>query len=133
MISLYVLLALFAAFIFSIVLAFIFCSEGSVNAVIMCAILLLAWFFIVSVNNAEVNMRIDAIHNTYDNLMLYYETVEASTNEYMRFDYHEKVIEYNSAYDFNLAESENVWFGWLYPSGWDNGLNYIDFQLHGDE
>lgn len=133
MISLYVLLALFAAFIFSIVLAFIFRSEGSVNAVIMCAILLLVWFFIVSVNNAEVNMRIDAIHNTYDNLMLYYETVEASTNEYMRFDYHEKVIEYNSAYDFNLAESENVWFGWLYPSGWDNGLNHIDFQLHGDE
>lgn len=133
MISFYVLLALLAAFLFSIVLAFIFRSEGSLNAVILCAIFLLAWFLVVSGSNSTINTRIDAIHSTYNNLMLYYETVETSTNEYMRFDYYEKVAEYNSIYDFNLAESEDAWFGWLYPSGWDNGLNYIDFQLHGDE
>ena len=126
MISFYVLLALFAAFLFSIVLAFIFRSEGSLNAVILCAILLLLWFMLVSASSSTINARIGEIHDTYD-------TVETSTNEYIRFDYYEKVVEYNSAYDFNLAENEGAWFGWLYPSGWDDGLDYIDFQLHDNE
>ena len=133
MLSLYALIAAFAIFVIS-ALIFTFATKDSkgLNAMIISAIFLLFTFIAVAGANSDVNARISAMHDTYDNLMLYYETVEASTNEYVRFDYHKKVEEYNAAYDFNLAESENAVFGWLYLDGWDSGLDYIDFQLHGD-
>lgn len=137
MLSLYMLIVAFVIFIVAILFA---CTSKStskkskgVDVVIISGAFLLSIFIAVGIANSDVNARISAMYDTYDNLMLYRETVEASTNEYVRFDYHEKVEEYNAAYDFNLAESEGAVFGWLYLDGWDSGLDYIDFQLHGDE
>ncbi|MBO5730174.1 MAG: hypothetical protein J6R67_03160 [Treponema sp.] len=133
MLSLYALIAVFAIFVISIIFTLATKNSKGLEAVIISAVFLLFTFYVVAIANSSVNDRISAMHDTYDNLMLYHETVEASTNEYVRFDYHEKVEEYNAAYDFNLAESEGAVFGWLYLDGWDSGLDYIDFQLHGDE
>lgn len=137
MLSLYMLIVAFVVFIVAILFA---CTAKStskkskgIDAVIISAFFLASIFFPVAVANLGVNARISAMYDTYDNLMLYHETVETSTNEFVRFDYHEKVEEYNAAYDFNLAESEGAVFGWLYPTDWDSGLDYIDFPLHGDE
>lgn len=133
MISLYMLIAAFAIFVILIIFTLATKSPKGLDAVIISAAFLLFTFFAIAIVNSGVDARISAMYDTYDNLMLYHETVEASTNEYVRFDYHEKVEEYNAAYDFNLAESEGAVFGWLYLPGWDDGLDYIDFQLRGDE
>lgn len=133
MISLYALIAALAIFVILIIFTLATKSPKGLNGVIISACFLLFIFVVVTVANSDVNARISAMYDIYDNLMLYHETVETSTNEYVRFDYHKKVEEYNAAYDFNLAESEGAVFGWLYLPGWDSGLDYIDFQLHGDE
>lgn len=137
MISLYMLIAAFVVFIVAILFT---CTAKSlskqskgIGAVIVSGFFLLFTFMTIAIANSDVNARISAMYDTYNNLMLYHETVETSTNEFVRFDYHEKVEEYNAAYDFNLAESEGAVFGWLYLDDWDSGLDYIDFQLHGDE
>ena len=137
MISLYMLIAAFVVFIVAILFA---CTAKSlskqskgIGAVIVSGFFLLFTFITIAIANSDVNARISAMYDTYNNLMLYHETVETSTNEFVRFDYHEKVEEYNAVYDFNLAESEGAVFGWLYLDGWDSGLDHIDFQLHGDE
>lgn len=133
MISLYMLIAAFAIFVVLLIFTLATKSSKGIDAVIISAAFLLFTFMTIAIANSEVNARISAMYDTYDNLMLYHETVETSTNEYVRFDYHEKIEEYNAAYDFNLAESEDAVFGWLYLDGWDSGLDYIDFQLHSDE
>lgn len=133
MLSLYMLIVIFVIFVISVIFTLWTQDSEGLEAVIISAVFLLFTFFVIATVNSSVNARISAMHDTYDNLMLYHETVETSTNEYVRFDYHEKVEEYNAAYDFNLAESEGAVFGWLYLDGWDSGLDYIDFQLHGDE
>ena len=133
MLSLYMLIITFAIFVISIIFTLATKSSKGLEAVIISAVFLLFTFFVVATVNSEVEARISAMYDTYDNLMLYHETVETSTNEYVRFDYHKKVEEYNAAYDFNLAASEGAVFGWLYLDDWDSGLDYIDFQLHGDE
>ena len=69
---------------------------------------------------------------TYNDLILYQTTVEHSTNEYVRYDYYDKVTAYNEAFaDYGIA-SQDKWLGSLYPADWDEGIAIIDFQLHGD-
>ena len=133
MLSFFALISVFAIFVILIIFTLATKSSKGLDGVIIDGMLLLFTFVAVAIANSDVNARISYMYDTYDNLMLYHETVEASTNEYVRFDYHEKVEAYNAAYDFNLAESEDAVFGWLYPTGWDSGLDYIDFQLHGDD
>ena len=133
MISLYMLIAAFAIFVVLIIFTLATRSSKGLDGVIISGFFLFFTFITIAIANSDVNARISAMYDTYDNLMLYHETVETSTNEFVRFDYHEKVEEYNAAYDFNLAESEGAVFGWLYLDDWDSGLDYIDFQLHGDE
>lgn len=131
MISLYMLIAAFVIFVIAFLVTCI--SRKNYNALVISGAFLFATFITVVTAASVANDRISAMHETYDNLMLYYETVETSTNEYVRFDYYEKVAEYNSAYDFNLTQEEGPLFGWLYPADWDDNLGHIDFQLHGDE
>lgn len=133
MLSLYMLIIAFIVFVIAIIFAGGSKNSKNAGAVIISGAFLLFIFVVVVIANSDINTRISAMHSTYDNLMLYREIVEDSTNEYVRFDYYEKVEGYNAAYDFNLAESEDTMFGWLYNDGWDSGIDYIDFQLHGDD
>ena len=69
----------------------------------------------------------------YTDLMLYYNTVDNSTNEYVRYNYFNKVQEYNEWYT-NLASYEtDIFCGNLVHDSWLAGCGLIDFQLHGDE
>lgn len=69
----------------------------------------------------------------YNDLMLYYNTVNNSTNEYVRYDYFEKVEAYNARYA-DLEADSNSWFSAAYfPEDWNADFGPIDFQLHGDE
>lgn len=72
------------------------------------------------------------LHADYNDLMLYYNTVNYSTNEYVRYDYYDKVMAYNRDFERYQKEATNIWLGGLYPKEWDYGIGLIDFQLHGD-
>lgn len=68
----------------------------------------------------------------YDDLILYYNTVVYSDNEYVRYDYFNKVKAYNENYEAIIRASESKWTGWFYPAEDIAKLNTIDFTLHGD-
>ena len=94
------------------------------------ASLLLSGFAIVF--GGIVSNTADELAATYHDLVLYQTTVEHSTNEYVRYDYYDKVVKYNEAFADYVIASQSKWLGGLYPTDWDEGIALIDFQLHGD-
>jgi hypothetical protein len=68
----------------------------------------------------------------YNELMIYKQTVEQSTNEYVRWNYYDKVLDWNEYYEENANPAESFWFG-PYQHDVFEGTALIDFQLHGDE
>lgn len=99
-------------------------------AIGLAASLLLSGFAIVF--GGIVGNTADELAATYHDLVLYQTTVEHSTNEYVRYDYYDKVVEYNEAYADYMIAAQGKWLGGLYPANWDEGIAIIDFQLHGD-
>lgn len=69
----------------------------------------------------------------YEDLMLYYTTVNNSTNEYVRYNYYDKIQNYNEHYIKLVAYEGDFWIGNLIHESWLDGCGLIDFQLHGDE
>lgn len=70
----------------------------------------------------------------YEELMIYKYTVEQSTNEYLRWNYYEKIEDWNRRYESNREKIENpsFWFS-CYEHDLFAGTSYIEFELHGDE
>ena len=68
----------------------------------------------------------------YDDLMLYYTTVDNSANEYVRYNYYDKVQDYNKFYTRLAGYESDFWIGNLVHESWLDGCDLIDFQLHGD-
>lgn len=70
----------------------------------------------------------------YEELMIYKHTVEESSNEYLRWNYYEKVEEWNRRYDANEETKQNpsFWFS-CYQYDYFVGTERIDFELRGDE
>ncbi len=81
---------------------------------------------------AGARSDLQSVAERYDDLMLYYNTVVYSDNEYVRYDYFNKVKSYNEDYDAIIRASESKWTGWFYPAEEIAKLNPIDFTLHGD-
>lgn len=82
--------------------------------------------------NAGAKSDLQHVTERYDDLMLYYNTIVYSENEYVRYDYFDKVNAYNEAYDTIIAASESKWTGWFYPAEQVAKIQPIDFTLHGD-
>lgn len=82
--------------------------------------------------SAGARSDLQSVAERYDDLMLYYNTVVYSDNEYVRYDYFNKVKTYNEDYDAIIRASESKWTGWFYPAEEIAKLNPIDFTLHGD-
>lgn len=76
----------------------------------------------------------DRLHNQeeYSQLKLYQYTVENSTNEYLRYDYYERVQEWNERYETIKENESDPWLSWFYFDPME-GCGPIDFVLHGDE
>ena len=81
---------------------------------------------------AGARSDLQSVAERYDDLMLYYNTVVYSDNEYVRYDYFNKVKAYNEDYEAIIRASESKWTGWFYPAEDIAKLNTIDFTLHGD-
>ena len=84
-----------------------------------------------SIHDAHLQAT-NKLQAAYDGLMLYYDLVDNSTNEYVRYDYYDRVMEYNADYEHHMENDDNIWTGWLYPSDWQLDMSRIDFRLHGD-
>lgn len=68
----------------------------------------------------------------YRQLILYQHTVENSTNEYLRFDYYNRVQEWNERYNEIKEMEVDPWVSWFYFDLMEN-CGPVDFVLHGDE
>ena len=91
---------------------------------------LIIGFWILSACLAPVALA--ANQERYDELMIDKQTVEQSTNEYVRWNYYGKVLDWNEHYEDNANFTESFWFG-PYQHDVFEGTALIDFQLHGDE
>ena len=91
---------------------------------------LIIGFWILTIFLAPVALA--ANQERYNELMIYKQTVEQSTNEYVRWNYYDKVLDWNEHYEENANPAESFWFG-PYQHDVLEGTALIDFLLHGDE
>lgn len=82
---------------------------------------------------ASANASVSRLETEYDNLMLYYNTVSNSPNEYVRFDFYNRVNEFNANYEDIVERSKSIWVGAFFDKDWSNEIAPIVFELHGDE
>ena len=74
---------------------------------------------------------INEIQSTYTDLTLYQPLVEDTSNEYIRYDFYDKVTAYNEMYNTMESNAANDWFGALVNKNWNENCTNIDFFLHG--
>ncbi len=73
--------------------------------------------------------NVESLKINYKDLTLYNTTISNTTNEYVRFDYYNRVIDYNTSLEQNEKMSSGKWLGWLYPEDWNSEISFVDFQL----
>lgn len=72
---------------------------------------------------------INALKAESDHITLYYNIVNESDNEYVRFDFYQRVKDYNIRYTNLQNNTKSVWIGAFYPKDWDSEISLIDFML----
>ena len=72
---------------------------------------------------------INALKAESEHISLYYNIVNESDNEYVRFDFYQRVKDYNVRYTNLQNNTKSVWIGAFYPEGWDSEIGLIDFML----
>ena len=92
-------------------------------------------FAIVSASAAidvvVVDGLVDQANAEYDNLMIYYDMVNETDNEYIRYHYYSDVRVYNNKVE-NLKNRPNGFTGPLIKKEKVETLQYIDFTLKGE-
>jgi hypothetical protein len=83
--------------------------------------------------SATTSASVSRLETEYDNIMLYYNTVSNSPNEYVRFDFYNRVNEFNANYENVVEQSKSSWIGAFFDKDWSNRIAPIVFELHGDE
>lgn len=101
-----------------------------ITVMVIAGLTLIPWVTIA----ASVDDIVEDNVAEYEELMIYKHTVEESSNEYLRWNYYEKVEQWNERYEANeeLKQNPSFWFS-CYQYDYFVGTSYIDFQLHGDE
>lgn len=136
MIFAYVLLATLICTAAAIICTAVFGLQKNKTMCRVCAVCLLlcvTGMSIFGIGLACTNSDANKAVAQYEDLMLYYNTVNHSSNEYVRYDYYNKVQAYNTFYQNLIEATEDPMFGCLYPKNWYVNISSIDFQLHGDE
>ena len=86
---------------------------------------------VIGVANGVCRSTVKDLAVDYETLVLYQPIVEACSNEYVRFDFYERVNDYNRMYADAAKQSENPWLNAFFPKDWTATIFPIDFQLHG--
>ena len=98
-------------------------------------IIAIAIFAVTAVFGYNKNRILKVIFRTalsvHADLTLYQPLVEETTNEYVRYDFYDKVNDFNERYEQMEKISENNWVGGLVRKDWSATMGPIDFYLHG--
>lgn len=78
-------------------------------------------------NDSILNLKAEAA-----DIELYYITIQNCDNEYVRFDFYQRVQDYNELYNYYLDLCDSPWIGAYYPDDWTDEISQIEFALHGD-
>lgn len=70
------------------------------------------------------------LKNESADIQLYYNTIVYSDNEYVRYNFYDRVKEYNHFYAAYQEAIENPWTSWLYDETVLTECAPIDFTLH---
>lgn len=73
---------------------------------------------------------VNDLREEHDALMLYHDTIDQCYNEYVRFDFYQRVMDYNEYYAAVQKDSNSLWIGEFYPKGWDTEILPIEFLLN---
>lgn len=104
-------------------------AKGVMSSAVIVAVIALVLIIAFS---AGAKSDIEGLTARYNDLMLYYNTVVYSDNEYVRYDYYDKVNVYNDWYERTIKSSESKWSGWFYSDEDLARIHPINFTLHGD-
>lgn len=73
---------------------------------------------------------VNDLREEHDALMLYHDTIDQCYNEYVRFDFYQRVMDYNEYYAAVQKDSNSLWIGEFYPKDWDTEILPIEFLLN---
>lgn len=81
-----------------------------------------------------LNMRnkFASLQNEYNNLMVYYDIVNSSTDEVVRYNYYTNVLNYNEQCRQLQEDNKNFWIGCFMTDEEMDTLPAIDFYLRQD-
>ena len=103
---------------------------GGLNKVIVAALVIACAFGILSgIMYAACQGQVDNLKDEANASIHYYNAINESDNEYVRFDFYQRVKDYNARYTNLQDNTESAWIGAFYPKGWDSEIGLIDFML----
>lgn len=103
------------------------------HCIAILTICFLVFSFISVGARIAVQDSINSLRDDYQTLTLYYETVNHTSNEYIRFDYYKNVSAFNKRYSDCIAYCDSVWVGVFCPDDGLKDISPIEFNLVGDE
>ena len=100
------------------------------KVILIAAALAIALGTLSIVAGAVCNNDVSSLKAESEYINLYYNTVLYTDNEYVRFDFYQRVQDYNDSYAELQEKSQSVWIGAFYPKGWDTEILPIEFLLN---
>lgn len=88
---------------------------------------------LIFIAKSSVEITSENLNATYSELKLYYNTVNASTNEYLRHHYYEEITEFNQSYEDAIEMKNHLIYGVFYEPELFETIKPINFKLKGDE
>lgn len=74
-------------------------------------------------------LAVNDLHQEYNDILIYYDLIDTCDNEYVRFDFYNRVAQYNDRYEALREDTDSIWVGALYPDNWYEEFGTIDFLL----
>ncbi len=132
MIILSVLLIVMLIAISAIVVRLVFKPQWAwLNRIIYTMLALTLIFGVLAtVAHGVCNNRFEALEAEAAYINLYYNTVFFSDNEYVRFDFYQRVLDYNATYEQLEKDANSAWIGIFFPADWNTRVTSIDFTLN---
>jgi hypothetical protein len=102
-------------------------SEGFLGATavatILCAVIMLT-----NIWNLAITAEDQSCYQEYNDLIILQEAIDNTDNETIRFNYYQRVEEYNKGYDIWKSNRESFWIG-IWTGNQYNNCERIEFKL----
>ena len=108
-------------------------KPGWPNLLIIGFIFVLTMFVVIVGNEYESNDHAIYILEEGYELNLYYDSINNSHNEYVRYDFYERVEKYNESYNRYMEKSENFFLAPFYKIEKLGGNQKISFPLRNED